>query len=163
MSIYKLKRSQLIKCDRTEVFNFFKSPVNLEKITPSNVGFNILTPNPINMHTGAVLDYTINLLGLKVRWTTLITDYNEPDGFTDVSIKGPYSFWHHQHEFLETKEGTIMNDEVTYSLPFGFLGQIVHQLWVKRKLNEIFDYRAKYIKTKFDDRIKNNNISSEVK
>ena len=136
MSLYKLKRSQLIKCNRTEVFNFFKSPENLEKITPPNVGFNILTPKPISMHTGAVLDYTINLLGLKVRWTTLITDYNEPKGFADVSINGPYSFWHHQHDFLETNDGTIMNDEVTYSLPFGFIGKIVHRLWVKRNLTK---------------------------
>ena len=64
MSIYKLQRSQLIKRCQTEIFDFFKSPENLKKITPSNVGFNILTPRPIKMHTGTVLDYTINILGL---------------------------------------------------------------------------------------------------
>ena len=112
MKLYTLKRTQLINSSQSEVFKFFKSPENLEKITPSDVGFNILTPKPISMHTGAVLDYTINLLGLKVRWTTLITDYNEPKGFADVSIKGPYSFWHHQHDFLETNDGYI-----TYECP----------------------------------------------
>ncbi|KAA3633280.1 MAG: hypothetical protein DWP97_09470 [Calditrichaeota bacterium] len=145
MKLYTLKRKQIIPFDRNTVFSFFKSPENLEKITPSDVGFTIITPNPIKMQTGAVLDYTIKLAGIPVRWTTLITDYDEPHSFSDVSIKGPYSFWHHRHWFEETETGTIMYDEVTYALPFGFLGRIVHSLWVKKQLDNIFNFRAKII------------------
>lgn len=151
MKLYKLKRSQLIKRDRSEVFDFFKSPENLERITPPDVGFVILTPRPIKMHTGAVLDYTIKLLGIKVRWTTLITEYEEPSGFSDISIKGPYSFWHHRHIFEETTDGTVMHDEVTYSLPFGIIGRLAHGLWVRLQLEKIFDYRAEVINEVFSD------------
>jgi ligand-binding SRPBCC domain-containing protein len=160
MSIYKLQRSQLIKRCQTEIFDFFKSPENLIKITPSNVGFNILTPRPIKMHTGTVLDYTINILGFKVRWTTLITEYDEPNRFADVSIKGPYSFWYHKHTFVKTDEGTTMNDEVIYALPYGFLGRLVHSIWVKKQLNYIFDFRAKIIEEEFGEDI-NNSVSQE--
>ena len=142
MKIYTLKRQQTIARPRPEVFSFFEQPENLEKITPTSVGFVILTPRPIKMKTGLVLDYTIRILGLPVRWTTLICDYNSPHQFCDVAIRGPYSFWHHTHTFEETDSGTVMTDEVRYALPFGFIGRIVHSLWVRRELNRIFDYRA---------------------
>ena len=145
MKLYTLKRKQLIPFDRGTVFSFFKAPENLERITPSDVGFCIITPKPIKMQTGAVLDYTIKLAGIPVRWTTLITDYDEPFGFSDVSLKGPYSFWYHRHWFEESEEGTVMYDEVTYALPFGFLGRMVHSLWVRKQLDHIFDFRSKVI------------------
>lgn len=145
MKIYILKREQLIAIPRREVFAFFENPENLEKITPRSVGFNILTPRPIKMKAGTVLDYTIRLLGISVRWTTLISEYNPPYNFSDVALRGPYSFWHHTHTFEETDGWTIMIDEVHYALPFGILGRIAHFLWVRHQLNQIFNYRARII------------------
>lgn len=127
------------------MFDFFGKPENLEEITPGPVGFNILTPRPIVMKAGTVLDYTIRILGLPIRWTTLISSYDPPNGFSDVALRGPYSFWHHTHTFEEAAQGTTMTDEVHYALPFGFLGRIVHALWVRRQLNYIFEYRAEVI------------------
>lgn len=145
MKIYTLKRRQLLPRPAREIFKFFERPENLESITPSSVGFVILTPRPIRMQVGTVLDYTIKILGLPVRWTTLIQSYDPPESFVDVAIRGPYSFWHHTHTFEETDEGTIMTDEVRYALPFGWIGRIAHGLWVRRQLNSIFDYRARVI------------------
>ena len=145
MKTYTLKRQQSIARPMDDVFNFFKQPDNLEKITPSSVGFTILTPRPIKMQIGTVLDYTIRLLGLPVRWTTLISAYDPPHSFIDVALRGPYSFWHHTHTFEENDQGTTMTDEVHYALPFGVLGRLAHLLWVRRQLNYIFDYRMKVI------------------
>jgi ligand-binding SRPBCC domain-containing protein len=145
MKVYILKRRQMIERAHRDVFNFFEQPENLERITPSSVGFRILTPRPIRMKAGTLLDYTIRLLGLPVRWTTLISDYDPPNRFSDVALRGPYSFWHHTHTFEETEHGTMMIDEVRYALPFGLVGRIAHSLWVKRQLDGIFDYRAKVI------------------
>ena len=150
MKIYILKREQLIARPRREVFAFFENPENLGKITPASVGFNILTPRPIRMKTGTVLDYTIHLLGISVRWTTLISEYNPPYRFRDVAIRGPYSFWHHTHTFEEAKGGTIMTDEVYYALPFGIFGRMAHFFCVRRQLNYIFDYRSRIIKEIFE-------------
>ncbi|MBD3332299.1 CDP-paratose 2-epimerase, partial [candidate division GN15 bacterium] len=104
MKVYTLKREQLIRRPRQDVFQFFERPENLEEITPGNMGFVILTPRPILMRAGAVLDYTVRVLGVRIRWTTLIESYDPPERFTDVSIKGPYSFWHHTHTFEEVSE-----------------------------------------------------------
>jgi ligand-binding SRPBCC domain-containing protein len=145
MKTYTLKRRQLIRESRKEVFEFFEQPENLEKITPKSVGFNILTPRPIKMQSGTTLDYTIRLLGIPVRWTTLITNYDRPDSFSDVALRGPYSFWHHTHTFEQDGDNTIMTDEVRYVLPLGILGRVCHRLWVKRQLDYIFDYRARII------------------
>jgi ligand-binding SRPBCC domain-containing protein len=145
MKTYIFRKQQTIAHPIEDVFNFFKQPDNLEKITPSSVGFSILTPRPINMQVGTVLDYTIRLLGLPVRWTTLISAYDPPYRFIDVALRGPYSFWHHTHTFEENDQGTIMTDEVHYALPIGIFGRLAHFLWVKRQLKYIFDYRMKVI------------------
>lgn len=145
MKLYTLKRQQFIERPLREVFRFFEQPANLGKITPRSVGFHMLTPTPITMQSGTVLDYTIRVMGLPVRWTTLITEYDPPHRFCDVAIRGPYSFWHHTHTFAETDGGTMMTDEVRYALPFGILGRIVRKLWVKRQLNHIFDFRARQV------------------
>jgi ligand-binding SRPBCC domain-containing protein len=142
MKIFSLIRKQRIARPRAEVFRFFEQPENLERITPRSVGFVILTPRPIVMKTGTVLDYTIRVLGWPVRWTTLISSYEPPDRFADVALRSPYSFWHHRHTFEEDGEGTVMIDEVHYALPLGIIGRIVHRLWVRGQLKRIFDYRA---------------------
>lgn len=140
--IYVLRRVQLIRKPREYVFKFFEDPENLGRITPASLSFNMLTPRPISMHAGTVLDYTIRLFGCPVRWTTLIADYDPPNHFSDVAITSPYRFWHHTHTFVSRPEGTEMIDEVHYSLPGGPLGRLAHALWVKRQLKSIFDFRA---------------------
>ena len=146
MKVHTLEREQLIRRPKAEVFEFFERPENLERITPASLGFHILTPEPITMKAAAILDYTIDVLGIPVRWTTVITDYDPPNGFTDVALRGPYSFWHHAHSFEEVEGGTMMKDEVHYVMPLGVAGRLVHRLWVKGQLRRIFDHRAKVIR-----------------
>ena len=146
MKVYTLKKTQKISKGIETVFDFFSKPENLSKITPEKMGFQIYTPSPIDMQEGTLIDYTIKIMGLPIRWTTLITKYGPPKIFIDQQIKGPYSMWHHKHTFKEiNKSETIINDTVTYSLPFGFIGKIAHSIYVKNELNYIFSYREKKI------------------
>ena len=85
------------------------------------------------------------LLGLPVRWTTLIAVYDPPHRFVDAALRGPYSFWHHTHTFEEVPDGVLMIDDVRYSLPFGPLGRMVHALWVRHELRRVFDHRERVI------------------
>ncbi len=149
MKTYLLTRSQLVKKPLPEVFSFFEDPANLEQITPPQLGFHILTPQPIQMGKGLLIDYTVRVLGWPVRWSSLISEYEPLKKFVDVQVKGPYSFWHHTHRFQERPQGTLIEDEVRYSLPFGFLGRVAHGLFVGRQLNEIFEYRKKVIAESF--------------
>ena len=145
MKIFTLEREQRIDRPLEEVFDFFSKPDNLAKITPSTVGFRILTPTPIAMQTGTVIDYTIKVFGFRRYWTTLITNYTPPHSFVDVQLKGPYEFWHHTHSFEAVGQATLMKDSVRYVMPLGFLGQLAHELIVKRQLRSIFDHRERVI------------------
>jgi ligand-binding SRPBCC domain-containing protein len=141
LKIYQLHHTQLIKKRLPEVFSFFENPANLAIITPPQLGFKILTPTPLQMGKGTLIDYTVRIMGLPVRWTSLISEYDPPHKFVDVQLKGPYSFWHHAHLFKEHAEGTLIEDRVDYCLPFGLLGRWVNKLVVARQLQSIFDYR----------------------
>lgn len=146
MKKYTLRKVQMIRRPREEVFSFFSKPENLKLITPPGLDFIILTPLPINMKSGTLIDYSVRILGVRRHWTTLIIDYNPPEKFVDVQLKGPYTFWHHTHTFKETEEGTLLEDNVQYIVPFGILGRLAHALLIRRQLNHIFEYRAKVIR-----------------
>ncbi len=145
MKIYTLKREQTVPRPLDYVFPFFADPRNLARLTPPSLGFVILTPPPIEMRQGALIDYTIGVVGIRMHWRTLISDYNPPHSFTDVQLKGPYLFWHHTHTFREVEGGTVISDEVRYVMPFGVLGRAAHAILVKRQLQQIFDFREKFI------------------
>ena len=154
MKLHRLDRQQMVKKPIGDVFEFFEKPENLALITPPSLGFEIITPLPIEMKTGTLIDYTVKVQGIPVRWTTMITEHDPPHKFVDVQLKGPYAFWHHTHTFKEVEGGTLMSDRVQYILPFGFLGRLVHALSVEGQLKHIFDYRGKIIEEQFAKDIK---------
>lgn len=161
MKAFILNRRQFVQRPLNEVFAFFSKPENLETLTPKNLGFQILTPSPITMKEGAVIDYTIKIGGFPVRWTTLITSYEPPHRFVDLQLKGPYSYWHHTHTFTETNDGTFIDDEVRYAMPLGVLGLAAHALFVKRRLATIFAQRSDVIKAMFPEE-KNSELHRNV-
>src|SRR5512140_3764583 len=149
MKLYTLTRTQVVPLPRSRVFPFFQAPENLERITPSSLGFQILTPLPLEMQRGTIIDYAIHLLGLPLRWTTVISSYEPPLRFVDEQLRGPYAFWHHTHEFRSIRGGTELTDTVRYAMPFGPLGRLVHTLFVRRQLEAIFDHRGRIIEKLF--------------
>jgi len=147
--MYRLDSEQLVSAPPNEVFAFFGQPENLARITPTWLGFRILTPAPVPMHQGAMIDYLITLGPLPTRWRTLITKYDPPHCFVDEQLSGPYSFWHHTHRFEPAGHGTRIVDEIRYLLPFGPLGKLVHAVAVRRQLEGIFAHRRKVIARQF--------------
>ena len=144
--MYQLKRTQFIKAEMAEAWNFFSSPKNLQVITPPYLGFQIQGELPEKMYPGLFISYKVSpILGIKLNWTTEITHVNEPHYFVDEQRVGPYTIWHHEHHFLQKEDGIEMTDIVSYKLPFGFLGRLVQPFLVAPKLNEIFAFRFKKV------------------
>ena len=142
MKLYKIENKKIIKSDIKNCWDFFSDPLNLEKLTPGNMFFKINLKEKRSVYPGMLIDYSIKpILNLKFKWITEITAVEKNKYFIDEQRFGPYKFWHHQHFFNETDEGTEITDEVKYILPFGIFGQLIHPLIVKPKLDEIFKYR----------------------
>jgi ligand-binding SRPBCC domain-containing protein len=123
---------------REEVFAFFADPANLEVITPPWLQFHTVTPAPIEMRAGTLIDYQLRVRGFPVRWRRKITAWKPPVRFVDEQLRGPYRLWVHAHKFEQHKSGTLMRDHVRYAVPFDFL---VHKFFVGRDIASIFAYR----------------------
>jgi len=142
---FKLEQIQIIPKPRSEVFAFFADARNLERLTPDFLGFQILTPGPIEMKTDAIIDYSLRLYGVSLNWRTRIEAFEPESRFVDTQLKGPYRHWYHLHEFEEVEQGTRMRDVVDYELPFGPLGTVARALLVRRSLERIFGYRRRAV------------------
>ena len=140
-----LERTQLVPRPVDEVFAFFSDPANLEAITPRWLRFRILEA-PARLERGSLLRYRLQLLGVPVAWRTAIVRWSPPHAFADVQLSGPYRLWEHEHRFTTVAGGTEVYDHIRYRVPLGPLGWLAHRLFVRRWLDEIFDFRAERIR-----------------
>jgi len=138
-----LRREQRLPGAPGDVFPFFADAHNLEAITPPWLGFRVVTPAPIAMRAGALIEYRLRLHGLRLAWLTRIDEWTPGVRFVDSQLAGPYALWHHTHEFApDGPAATVMRDTVRYALPYWPLGEVAHALLVWRDLERIFDFRS---------------------
>ncbi len=150
MATYQLTRSQTLPISLPHAWEFFSDPRNLAVITPEWLGFEILDELPSKVYPGMIIRYRVRpMFGIPVTWVTEITHVDEPKMFIDEQRVGPYALWHHQHHFRPVDGGVENVDIVTFKLPYGILGTIAYHLTVKRKLNEIFNYRNQVLQRRF--------------
>ena len=143
----EIKRKQLIKTDIDSLWSFISSPKNLEKITPKWMKFEITSNNEDNIiFPGMVITYKITpLFNIPLQWITEITYVKEKVSFIDRQNKGPYKEWIHEHTLEATPKGIIMYDTIKYIPPFGIIGKITNWIFIRRRVNKIFDYRRQVL------------------
>ena len=152
---YRLTSEVRLPAPRDQVFALFSDALQLERLTPSWLNFSVITPPPIEMHAGTLIDYRLKLHGIPLKWQSRIDCWEPPVRFSDVQVRGPYRFWEHLHSFEEDGDGTICRDEVEYDF---WGGEFVHELLVKKDLTQIFTYRLKVL----DEIFAENEISPSV-
>lgn len=144
MKIYTFHAKQRLPITKQEAWDFLSKPENLKTITPSYMGFNILSGADRPMYAGQIIQYIVTpVLKIKTKWVTEITQVVDGSYFVDEQRFGPYALWHHKHFIHEIAGGVEMEDIIDYKVPFGIIGQLVHPILVKPKLKEIFEFRRK--------------------
>jgi len=144
---YRLTARMSVDLPIEEVFEFFADANQLERITPQWLHFEVLTPRPIEMKAGLILDYRIPI---PIKWRTEISAWEPPFRFVDQQLKGPYKRWHHEHTFQEANGKTIVHDNVHY-IPRG--GSLIHRFMVKPDLEKIFSFRHHRLNEIFAEKI----------
>lgn len=142
MRTWRLLASQWVPGPPAAVFPFFADARNLELLTPPGLSFRILTPLPVDMHEGTLIDYRLRVHGLPIGWRTRINRWQPPIAFVDEQLRGPYSLWHHTHTFTARDGGTVLGDEVVLRPKGGPLARVVMALLVRRDVEQVFRYRA---------------------
>ena len=154
MAVHTLQTKQIIRASMEEAWAFFSNPRNLAKITPPEMGFEVLTPDlPPQVHAGMMMAYRVRpLLGIPMTWLSEITLVEQGVRFIDEQRVGPYAVWHHEHAFHDLGDGRVeMHDRATYVLPFSPLGDLAHGILVKPQLSKIFAFREKAVRELFPD------------
>jgi ligand-binding SRPBCC domain-containing protein len=152
MKTFLFERTQRLKMSPEMAWDFFSAPVNLPLITPAEMRFNITSELPERMYAGQIITYTVRpVMNLKVNWVTEITQVRAPEFFCDSQLIGPYRLWNHQHHFKPVDGGIEMRDIIHYAIPFGCIGRIANWLFVRKKLEYIFDFRKQYLADRFGE------------
>jgi len=140
--MYILERQQRVTASVEQAWAFLQNPANLDRITPLDLQFRIVTDVPAIMYNGLIVEYriTIPLMGTHT-WVTEIKHIREGLSFVDEQRLGPYRFWYHYHAIRQENDGVLLIDQVFYQPPFGLLGQLLHRFYIRRTLERIFEYR----------------------
>jgi ligand-binding SRPBCC domain-containing protein len=151
MAAHSIKTVQKIPISLDKAWDFFSNPANLQAITPVNMGFKVISKHHGDtMYAGQVIEYTVKpLFGIPIYWMTEITQVKDNQYFIDEQRYGPYSLWHHQHHFKAIDGGVEMTDIVHYKNPFRVIGRLANTVFVKKKLDAIFNYRFQKVEELF--------------
>ena len=131
------------------LFPFFADAANLDALTPPWLNFHMVTPPPIAMREGVLIDYRLRVRGVPLHWRTRINVWQPPHRFVDEQIHGPYRHWIHEHTFETRAGGTLARDVVHYAVPLDFL---VHRWLVRPDLEKIFAFRTQELRKRFSAR-----------
>jgi ligand-binding SRPBCC domain-containing protein len=148
MKIHRLYRRQFLPISPEEAWPFFSTPHNLERITPPFLNFKITSDVPDEIYSGLVITYRIAaVVGIPMTWVTEIKHVEPLRRFVDEQRIGPFRFWYHEHSFRAVENGIEMEDTVHYVMPWGWLGEWVHAVFIRARLKAIFDFRREYLET----------------
>ncbi|MEN1786375.1 MAG: SRPBCC family protein [Bacteroidota bacterium] len=150
MKLYHLHAKQALPISSSEAWQFLSNPHNLKHLTPKEMDFTILSGADRPLYAGQIIQYRVKPLpGFSTKWVSEITQVEEGDYFVDEQLYGPYALWHHKHFITVIDGGVVMEDLIHYKIPFGFLGQLLHPVLVKKELLKIFEYREVQLENRF--------------
>ena len=91
------------------------------------------------LQVGARVEFRLWIGPVPVTWIAVHTAYEHNRLFVDEQEKGPFAYWRHQHIFEPDGDGSILRDEIDYSVPLG-LDPLLGWL-IERDLRRMFKFR----------------------
>lgn len=149
MTGYTLERKLTLPAPPTEVFEFFRDPLNLVPLVPPRLKLRLVEPFPKSLGRGTLVEYRFGLLGFRLRWVVLTTVCDAPRTIQDEQVRGPFAAWTATQEFRRVRDGTEITDSIRYVMRLGFIGRLLHLMFVRRNLEHIFAYRCDRIHSAF--------------
>jgi ligand-binding SRPBCC domain-containing protein len=146
MRVREFKSELWLRETPEKLFLFFSDAANLDAITPPWLCFQTVTPSPIEIKAGALIDYRLRVHGLPLRWRTRISVWEPSRRFVDEQMRGPYRQWTHEHTFEARAGGTLLRDHVRYAVPMDFL---LHRWLVRPDVERIFEFRSEALRKQF--------------
>jgi ligand-binding SRPBCC domain-containing protein len=146
---YTLFFQQQVSRQLPEVFDFFSRAENLEALTPPWLNFKILKVEPQPVRQGTLINYSLRVHGIPLRWTSEIVEWEPQHRFVDIQLRGPYKLWRHEHRFETNNGGTLISDTISLALPLGLLGQLAYKIKVRSDVQEICSFRQEKIRALF--------------
>lgn len=148
--MHRLTSKQWLPIPLNEAWDFFSVPENLNKITPDEMSFEIISGAGERTYAGQLIRYKIRpMFNIPLNWVTEITQCEDQKYFIDEQRFGPYRFWHHQHHFEAHEGGTMMRDVLHYGLPGGTIGDLFGGPIVHPKVKGIFSFREEQLEKLF--------------
>lgn len=145
--------SQFVAVDVERAFRFFADPQNLPQISPPRSGarlvrLDLVSPaeHPGLAGAGSEIEISVRLfppLPFRGRWLARIVDFEYGSYFRDRQVRGPFQRWDHTHAFEASGSGTLISDTVEYEVGRGKIGGIANAMFIRRALQEMFDYRQR--------------------
>jgi ligand-binding SRPBCC domain-containing protein len=85
--------------------------------------------------------------GLPQMHESLISAFEAPNFFQDTMLRGRFQAFQHDHHFTPTDTGTLLEDEIRFSLPFGFAGDLVARLILLPYIRNVLHRRFQLLKS----------------
>jgi ligand-binding SRPBCC domain-containing protein len=103
------------------------------------------------MNLGDSVTWQARHFGVRVRMTSVITEYDHPRRFVDEQQRGPFGRWWHEHLFIEQGAGdTLMIDNVEFCSPLGPLGAVADRVVLDRYMRHLLSQRNEWLKTSLE-------------
>lgn len=135
-----LARSRL-PVSRQALFEWFAREGAFERLTPPFLRITDVEREG-GLEVGARTSLKVGIGPWRARFLAEHTACKPGERFVDEQVEGPFARWVNEHRMLDAPEGgTLLEEEVEYSLPGGALGAFLGEGIARRRLEAVFGYR----------------------
>lgn len=129
-----------------EVFGWHALPGAFERLTPPWEDVKVVERTD-GIHDNATMTLEIKFGPCNFRWKLKHHNYVAERQFCDTQVEGPFTHWKHTHRFIPSSStGCLLEDSISYQLPFGHFGRMLFGSKTRDELLRLFQYRHQQTK-----------------